>query len=185
MRGAIPPLPQYAFMEWCSVKKSTQTTLPLHYGLDDQGSRVRFPTGLGILLFTTASRTALGPTQPPIQWVPGAFSLGVKWPGREVDHSPPSRAEVKEWGELYLQSFLQYAFMALCSAKSRGITSPLLVCFRISHRREGATSSSSQSKINNGRPNFASHYRSLYCGKYLNEASFFYLGFIEIKQAIS
>jgi len=26
--------------------------------------------------------------------VPGAFFLGVKWPGREADHSPPS-AEVK------------------------------------------------------------------------------------------
>jgi hypothetical protein len=25
--------------------------------------------GLGIFLFTTASRTALRPTQPPIQWV--------------------------------------------------------------------------------------------------------------------
>jgi hypothetical protein len=32
--------------------------------------------GLGIFLFTTASRTALGPTQPPIQWVLGALSLG-------------------------------------------------------------------------------------------------------------
>jgi hypothetical protein len=28
MRGAIPPLPQYAFMAWCSVK-SIGTTLPL------------------------------------------------------------------------------------------------------------------------------------------------------------
>jgi hypothetical protein len=27
MRGAIHPLPQYAFMAWCSVKKSTGTTL--------------------------------------------------------------------------------------------------------------------------------------------------------------
>jgi hypothetical protein len=34
--------------------------------------------GLGIFLFTTASRTALGPTQPPIQWVKGDLSLGVK-----------------------------------------------------------------------------------------------------------
>jgi hypothetical protein len=50
--------------------------------------------GLGIL-FITASRTALGPTQPPIQWVPGALSLGVKQPGRQADHSPPSSAEVK------------------------------------------------------------------------------------------
>jgi hypothetical protein len=60
--------------------------------------------GVGIFLFTTASRTALGPTQPPIQWVPGAHSLGVKRPGREADHSPPSSAEVKECVELYLHS---------------------------------------------------------------------------------
>jgi hypothetical protein len=60
--------------------------------------------GLGIFLFTTASRTALVPTQPPIQWVPGSLSLGLKRPGREADHSPPSSAEVKEWVELYLHS---------------------------------------------------------------------------------
>jgi hypothetical protein len=59
---------------------------------------------LGILLFTTASRTALGPTHPPIQWVPAALSLGVKRQGRESDHSPPSGTEVKEWVELYLRS---------------------------------------------------------------------------------
>jgi hypothetical protein len=46
----------------------------------------------------------MGPTQPPIQWVPGAFSLGVKRPGREADHSLPPTAEVKEWVELYLHS---------------------------------------------------------------------------------
>jgi hypothetical protein len=50
---------------------------------------------LGIFLFTTASRLALGPNQPPIQWVPGAISLGVRRPRRESDHSPPSSAEVK------------------------------------------------------------------------------------------
>jgi hypothetical protein len=53
---------------------------------------------------TTASGTAMRPTQPPIQWVPGALSLGVKRPGREADHSPPSTAEVKELVELYLHS---------------------------------------------------------------------------------
>jgi hypothetical protein len=63
-----------------------------------------FRRGLGIFLFTTASRTALGPTQPPIQWEPGAFTLGVKRPGREADHSPPSNAEVKVCVELYLHS---------------------------------------------------------------------------------
>jgi hypothetical protein len=79
--------------------------IALGYGLDGRGSRVRSPTGLGIFLFTTASKTALGPTQPPIQWVPGALSLGIERPGREADHSPPSSAEVKEWVELYLHSY--------------------------------------------------------------------------------
>jgi hypothetical protein len=60
--------------------------------------------GLGIFLFTTASRTVLGPTQPPVQWVPGALSLGVMRPGLEADHSPPFSAEVKEWVELYFHS---------------------------------------------------------------------------------
>jgi hypothetical protein len=59
---------------------------------------------MGIFFFTTAFRTALGPTQPPIQWVPGTFSLAVNRPGREADHSPPSSAEVKEWVELYFHS---------------------------------------------------------------------------------
>jgi hypothetical protein len=46
-------------------------------------------------LFTTASRTALGFTQPPTKLVPGALSLRIKRPGREAVHSPPSSAEVK------------------------------------------------------------------------------------------
>jgi hypothetical protein len=37
----------------------------------------------------------LGPTQPPIQCVPGALSLGVKRPEREADRSPPSSADVR------------------------------------------------------------------------------------------
>jgi hypothetical protein len=48
--------------------------------------------------------TLMGPTQPPLQWVAGALSLGVKRPEREADHSPPSSAEVKECVELYLHS---------------------------------------------------------------------------------
>jgi hypothetical protein len=36
--------------------------IALGYGLDDLGSRDRIPAGLGIFLFTTASRTALGLT---------------------------------------------------------------------------------------------------------------------------
>jgi hypothetical protein len=43
-----------------------------------------------------ASRPALGPTQPIIQWT---LSLGVKRLGHEVDHSSPSSAEVKSMWE--------------------------------------------------------------------------------------
>jgi hypothetical protein len=49
------------------------------------------------------SRPALGPIQPPIQWVPALFR-GVKRPGPGVDHPPPSSAEVKERADLYLYS---------------------------------------------------------------------------------
>jgi hypothetical protein len=67
----------------------------LGYGLDDLSSRVRFPVGAGNFSLHHLSRTALGPSQPPIQQVPGALSLGVKRPWCEADHSPPSSSEIK------------------------------------------------------------------------------------------
>jgi hypothetical protein len=39
---------------------------------------------------------ALGSTQPPIQWVPGTLSLGVKRQRHEADHSLPTSGEVKK-----------------------------------------------------------------------------------------
>jgi hypothetical protein len=49
---------------------------------------------MGVLLLVIASRTALGPNQLPIQWVPGANSPGIKRPRREAQHSPPSSVEL-------------------------------------------------------------------------------------------
>jgi hypothetical protein len=51
--------------------------------------------GLQIFLFATAPNPALGPTQPPIKWVPRALSPVIRQPKRDADHSPPSSAEVK------------------------------------------------------------------------------------------
>jgi hypothetical protein len=48
-----------------------------------------------ILLLSITFRPALGPTQPPIQWVPGAVSMGVKHQGHEAGHSPPFSFKVK------------------------------------------------------------------------------------------
>jgi hypothetical protein len=77
------------------------------HGLDDRGVRLRGPVGARI--FSMSSRPVLWPTQPPIQWVPGALSLGLKRPEREDDH-PPTSAEIKKtW--IYT-STSPYAFMA-------------------------------------------------------------------------
>jgi len=41
--------------------------------------------------FLHLSRPALGPIQPPVQWVQGLFR-GEERPGRDAGHSPPSSA---------------------------------------------------------------------------------------------
>jgi hypothetical protein len=62
-------------------------------------------------LFSAWYRSVLGPTQPPIQWVPGALSPNIKRPGREADHSPPSSVDVKN-GEAIFP--LSHVFKAPC-----------------------------------------------------------------------
>jgi hypothetical protein len=69
------------------IIRDSSVGIALGYGLDNRGSRFDSRWGLGIFLFPTASRTALGPR---------GSSLGVKRPGREADHSPPSSVAVKE-----------------------------------------------------------------------------------------
>jgi hypothetical protein len=59
------------------------------YGLDGPGIESRWRRD-----FSHTSRPALGPTQPPVQWVPG-LSRGVKRQGRGADHPRRSRAKVE------------------------------------------------------------------------------------------
>jgi hypothetical protein len=51
--------------------------------------------------YSTASRQALQPTKPLLQWEPQTLSLEVKLLGRELDHSPPPSAEVKSDGDIF------------------------------------------------------------------------------------
>jgi hypothetical protein len=61
----------------------------------DRGSSVRFPVGAGN--FSLHYRVHNGSGAHPASYTTGTGdpSLGVKWSGREADHSPPASAEVK------------------------------------------------------------------------------------------
>jgi hypothetical protein len=48
------------------------------YGLDDRAIGVGSPAGAGDFPLASVSRPALGPTQPPVPWVPRVLSPGVK-----------------------------------------------------------------------------------------------------------
>jgi len=63
-------------------------------GLQAEGPGFNSQQGLGFLLLATASRLPLEPTQT-IRFVPGILSLGVKSPGYEDDHSPPSNPKIR------------------------------------------------------------------------------------------
>jgi hypothetical protein len=87
-----------------------QSVWRLWYGLVDRSSISG--RGRNFIFFASASRPALGPTHPPIQWVAGALYPEVKQPGRTVDHSSPSNAEFKNaWS--YTCFFFQLASTVL------------------------------------------------------------------------
>jgi hypothetical protein len=93
--------------EMCPVicdSRDSSVGIALGYGLDDRDSRVRLPAAAGnfSLHHRVQNCTGTHPASYPMG-TRGSFP-GVKPPGREADHSPPSSAEVKEWVELYLHS---------------------------------------------------------------------------------
>jgi hypothetical protein len=79
----------YLLSSCAARSRDSAVGIATSYGLDDRGIGVRVPVGSRIF-------TSLRSTQPPVQWVTGALSPGVKRLGREVDHSPPTSAEVKK-----------------------------------------------------------------------------------------
>jgi hypothetical protein len=78
-------------------------------------SRGSNPSRGKITFFTSASRPAVGPTQPLNQWLRGPLSPGVKRPGHEAYDSPPSSAEVKNDGTIpqipHMSSWLSTSLM--------------------------------------------------------------------------
>ena len=93
-------------MEWPGIEpgpplwmdRDSSVGIATRYGLGGPGNESRWGRD-----FPQPSRHVLGPTQPPVQWVP-ALSLGVKRPGRGADHPPPSKCRGHERLGLYLYS---------------------------------------------------------------------------------
>lgn len=60
-----------------SLTTSSSQSLSTHYSLSPS-------TLCSALLLSKACRSDVGPTQPPVQWIPGAFSPMVKRPDPEA-----------------------------------------------------------------------------------------------------
>jgi hypothetical protein len=97
--SCVPDFPS-TFVFWTTPlanrSRDSVVSIATTYGQDDRGVGVRVPVG---------SRIFSSPNRPDRLWGPpnllsneyqGLFSLGVKQPGREVDHSPPTSAKVKK-----------------------------------------------------------------------------------------
>jgi hypothetical protein len=92
--------------------------------LNDRGFESR--QGLGIFPFCTASRPTLRPTQPPIQRVSGALSLGVKLtthlylvPRSRMRGAIPRLPHTPSWRGAQLKhrdNFTLTTYMAVCSS---------------------------------------------------------------------
>jgi hypothetical protein len=106
---------------------------------------VSTPSRSSEFFFDSVSRPALGPIQPPIQWVPGTLYLEVKRPEHESDHSSPSSTKVKNsWSYtstppntfmvLYLvtaQWKIYLYFISLSLSLCRSVFLPYVLCFCI------------------------------------------------------
>jgi hypothetical protein len=82
-------LVNYEFIQELTPSHDSSVGIALGYGLDNRGSRVRFPAGAGI--FSLHHRVQNGSGAHPASYpmgTRGGLSLGVKRAGREADHSP-------------------------------------------------------------------------------------------------
>jgi hypothetical protein len=105
--------------------------------VDDRGS-IPDRAIMRCFFFSIASRPALGPTQPPIQWVPRALTPGIKRLAFEADHPSPCSANFEsEWS--YTSTawcFIKqerYILMAWCKVKHRNSFTFVMTSF--SHMR--------------------------------------------------
>jgi hypothetical protein len=89
------PLALYVVITFCEIDV---LLFMMHYDSDGlRDARPEFDSlhEQDISLHCTPFRPGVGPTQPPLQWVPGSLSLGLKRSGREANHASLCSAEAK------------------------------------------------------------------------------------------
>jgi hypothetical protein len=86
----------YSQLPFLSVGRDSSVGIATRYGLDGPGIESRWGRD-----FRHPCRPAVGPTQPPVQWVPG-LSKGQSGQGVALATHPPSNVEVKERVKLYI-----------------------------------------------------------------------------------
>jgi hypothetical protein len=75
LQPVIPILGKYL----ATCEPGSSVSIVSGYGLEDRETEVRFPAETkGFFSQASVSRLALGPTQPPVQWVPRVLSPGLK-----------------------------------------------------------------------------------------------------------
>ena len=84
------PIKEFPPLTESKVGRDSSVGIAARYGLDGPGIESRWWSD-----FPRPSRPALGPTQPPVQWLLG-LSQGQKRLGRGADHPPHLSAEVIE-----------------------------------------------------------------------------------------
>jgi hypothetical protein len=68
----------YRYIPAFSGSRVSSGSIVSDYGLDDRAIGFDPRQGQRIFPLASVSRPALGPIQPPVQWVPGVRSPGVK-----------------------------------------------------------------------------------------------------------
>jgi hypothetical protein len=90
------PFEAWIYLLFCPKTRDSSVGMALGYGLDDRGCRLRFPAAA--VNFSLNHRAPNGSGAHPASYPMDtrALSLGVKRPGREAVHSPPSSTEIKD-----------------------------------------------------------------------------------------
>jgi hypothetical protein len=109
---------------------SLSVTVRIRIGRPENRLPISFVTQ--ICPISTASETALEPTLPPIQWLPGIFSPGIKWPECQSGHSPASSAKIKECRHTFIPTYSLLACKGTSSFYFHSLYRPICTTERYS-----------------------------------------------------